>query len=193
MQPSEQDILSDYNALDITVPPDFFGWMRSNHAGETGAVWIYRGSACVVWSPRIRAMAAEHAETEENHLVVIRHLLPKDQQSWLLPLWRVMGFTLGFGSALFGYRAFCLTVEAVETFVEQHYQEQIDHLRPMPKHAALRQVLERCCAEEVHHQQDALRRLGPDQPIIPPSRIAQVWKKIVGTGSELAVHAAKRL
>ena len=42
-----------------------------------------------------------------------------------------MGFGLGFFSSLFGYSTFCVTINAVETFVEGHYMDQITMLKKM--------------------------------------------------------------
>ena len=35
-----ENILKQYNAIGINIPKFMIKWMRSNHAGETGAVWI---------------------------------------------------------------------------------------------------------------------------------------------------------
>ena len=37
-------IIEKYHATDVVVGDDFVEWIRSDHAGETGAVWIYKGS-----------------------------------------------------------------------------------------------------------------------------------------------------
>ncbi|MEO0444238.1 MAG: demethoxyubiquinone hydroxylase family protein [Pseudomonadota bacterium] len=121
----KQNILKQYGAQDLAVPQEFMPWMRSNHAGETGAVWIYKGAACAFWSKTIREMAKQHGKVEQQHLIVMASLVPKNQRSRLLLLWRIMGFGLGFVPSLFGYSAFCITIKAVETFVEQHYKQQI--------------------------------------------------------------------
>ena len=106
------------------LPEACIPWMRFNHAGETGAVWIYRGASLAFWSSRIRRMALEHGPTEQKHLQVIEAQLPARSRSRLLPLWRLLGFGLGLLPAIFGYRIFCLTIYAVETFVERHYLQQ---------------------------------------------------------------------
>ena len=104
---NRQAVLTDYSALHITVPTPLMAWMRSNHAGETGAVWIYMAASLAFWSVSIRKMATEHIQTEQHHLLVMTHLVPADQQSKLLLIWKIMGFTLGLFAALFGYTFFC--------------------------------------------------------------------------------------
>ncbi len=183
------EVLEDYGAQSVIVPDDMMAWMRSDHAGETGAVWIYIGARCAFWSPRIRRLSLEHGQTERRHLLVMEHLVPPTERSRLIPLWRLMGFTLGFLAALFGYRNFCHTIHAVETFVEQHYTAQINKLEQTQSHPALLAILQRCCSEEVHHQRDAHARTGHARP----GRIARGWAKLVGAGSELAVKAAMKV
>ena len=107
----ETNIIKKYNASNINVPDTMLNWMRSNHAGETGAVWIYMGAKCIFWNKKIQDMTKEHYETEKNHLIVMGHILPKSSHSKLLILWRILGFGLGFFSALLGYRFFCVTIQ----------------------------------------------------------------------------------
>ena len=182
-----ENILKKYNAIGINIPKFMIKWMRSNHAGETGAVWIYKGSSCVFWNKKISKMSKEHILTETNHLIVMENLLTSNEKSKLLFLWRIMGFVLGFLSAMFGYKFFCITVDAVETFVEKHYNEQIDYLLNNNLNYKLAMVLKKCCDEEIEHQQDARSRvLEKDE-----STFTNFWKKIVGSGSNMAVNVSK--
>ena len=182
-----KDILNKYNAVGLKVPKFMIKWMRSNHAGETGAVWIYKGASCIFWNKKIFKMSKEHILTETNHLILMENLLNSDERSKLLLLWRIMGFILGFSSALFGYKFFCITVDAVETFVEKHYNEQIDYLLNNNLNYKLAMVLKKCCDEEVEHQQDARSKVF-EQDV---SSFTNFWKKIVGSGSNMAVNVSK--
>ena len=186
---NRQAVLTDYSALHITVPTPLMAWMRSNHAGETGAVWIYMAASLAFWSVSIRKMATEHIRTEQQHLLVMTHLVPADQQSKLLLIWKIMGFTLGLFAALFGYTFFCLTISAVENFVEQHYNEQIDHLIKTQQSPSLLTLIQRCCEEEAQHKFDAEShfKLSSDSVWI------RGWLKLVKAGSSVAVEAAKRI
>ena len=48
-------------------------------------------------------------------------------------------------------------------------------------------VLKKCCDEEIEHQQDARSKvLEKDE-----SKITNFWKKIVGSGSNMAVNVSK--
>ena len=96
--------------------------LRSDHAGETGAVYIYRGILAVTRAPEVRAFARHHLATEQRHLEMMTQLLPREQHSRLLPLWRVAGWLTGMLPALFGPLAVYRTIDAVESFVDRHYE-----------------------------------------------------------------------
>jgi ubiquinone biosynthesis monooxygenase Coq7 len=168
--------------------PGLIGDLRSDHAGETGAVMIYRGILAGCRDPAVRAFAAEHMATEVRHLALMDALLPKRERSVLLPIWRVAGWLTGFLPALVGSNAIYATIDAVETFVDHHYEEQI---RKLPEHGpggALRAILVSCQADEVHHRDEA-RGLGE----VRRGMFLRAWSWAVGFGSASAVSAARRI
>ena len=167
--------------------PGLLGDLRSDHAGETGAVAIYRGILAATRHPAIQHFAREHLATEREHLAHMDALLPPSQRSALLPLWRLAGFLTGFLPGLFGPRAVYATIDAVETFVDQHYEEQVRKLPANGPGSALRALLIACQADEVRHRDEA-RAAGT-----AAGPMAQIWQWLVGTGSALAVKAARRI
>lgn len=162
--------------------------LRSDHAGETGAVVIYRGILAVSRDHEIRRFAEAHLETERRHLAEIEAVLPRRDRSLCLPLWRLAGFLTGALPALFGPRAVYATIAAVETFVDKHYAEQIKRLAPEGDHAALRALLETCRLDEVHHRDEAREALDAE-----PGALMALWCRTVGSGSALAVAVARRI
>ncbi|MBP6096994.1 MAG: demethoxyubiquinone hydroxylase family protein [Methyloversatilis sp.] len=170
------------------VPARMVGELRSDHAGETGAVWIYRGILAVTRDAQIREFAHRHLATEQRHLELIAVRLPALRRSVLLPAWRVAGFLTGALPALFGPHAVFCTIGAVETFVDHHYRQQVDLLAGDPDHAALRELLMTCQADECEHRDEALARAGG-----PPGWFTRRWCEVVGAGSALAVVLARRL
>lgn len=162
--------------------------LRSDHAGETGAVMIYRGILAVARDPALRDFAARHRATEQGHLDLLEALLPPARRSRLLPIWRVAGFLTGALPALFGPRAVHVTIDAVESFVDHHYQQQLDRLDAERIHPELRALLARCQAEEVEHRDEARALAGA-----PAGPLLRAWAWIVGAGSAAAVMAAKRV
>ena len=178
------------------------GEMRSNHAGETGAVWIYKGAQAAMKlrssPPRMHAFASEHLETERQHLALFDEMLPASALSRALPLWRLSGFMLGFLPALLHPRAFFCTIEAVERFVEEHYMCQINPLENSGQHHELVQLLRICCEEEVNHADEAASLWrggqGPQARMHPAlAATAQAWSSVVASGSKAAVWLAKRV
>ena len=170
------------------LPADMVGDLRSDHAGETGAVAIYRGMLWATRDTQVREFASHHLQTEQRHLEKMSALLPPLRRSILLPLWRVAGFLTGAVPALFGPQAVFATVSAVETFVDRHYQDQIDKLAGRVEYVELRQLLLACQQDELEHLSDASsRQMAPSNPAL------RLWCKTVGTGSVLAVWFARRV
>jgi ubiquinone biosynthesis monooxygenase Coq7 len=170
------------------LPAWLIGELRSDHAGETGAVMIYRGILAVSRDAGVRKFSERHKATEQGHLDLLEALLPPAQRSRLLPIWRIAGWLTGAIPALFGPRAVYATIDAVETFVDHHYQAQIDRLDAEAIHPDIRALLEHCRLEEVHHRDEAR-----EMEHAPASSLLRVWTKLVGAGSAAAVSAARRI
>ena len=173
------------------ITPALEAELRSDHAGETGAVQIYRGILAVSGNPAVRTFAEHHLATEQSHLDRIEQWLPPGRRSRLLPAWRVAGWVTGALPALFGPAAVYGTIAAVETFVDRHYQAQLDMIDALPPDAVrgeLRALLEECQADEVGHRDEA-RSLGPAGR---PGPLLAAWAAVVGSGSAFAVRLARR-
>ncbi len=170
------------------LPQWLVGELRSDHAGETGAVMIYRGILAVSRDPGVRQFSERHKATEQGHLDLLEALLPPAQRSRLLPIWRVAGWLTGAIPAVFGPRAVYATIAAVEPFVDHHYQEQIDRLDAEAIHADIRAMLEHCRLEEVHHRDEAR-----EMEEAPAGALLRFWAGLVGAGSAAAVSAARRI
>jgi ubiquinone biosynthesis monooxygenase Coq7 len=69
--------------------------LRTDHAGEAGAVMIYRGVLAVARDATLREFARHHLDTEARHLALIEAVVPGAGRSRLLPLWRVAGWLTG--------------------------------------------------------------------------------------------------
>ncbi len=176
--------------LHLEPPLDLPDWLvsdlRSDHAGETGAVYIYLGILSVSRDPAVIAFAREHLEVERNHLSTMDVLLRPKDRSIFLPLWRLAGFLTGFLPALFGSQVIFATVDAVESFVDQHYQEQLDQLSNHSRFSELAVLLDSFREDEVHHRNDARGRLNTKLPAT-----VRVWTWLVDRGSRAAVALAR--
>ena len=105
--------------------------LRVDHAGEYGAVRIYRGQLAVLGRRRGGAVIREMAANEREHLETFRSLLPKRRvrPSALQPLWHVAGFALGAATAMLGPKAAMACTVAVEEVIDDHYARQVDGAR----------------------------------------------------------------
>ena len=179
------------------LPVALIADLRTDHAGESGAVMIYRGILAITRDAGVRHFAQAHLATEAGHLGKIEPLLALQHRSRLLPLWRMAGWLTGALPALVGPRAVYATIEAVETFVDQHYAEQLESIdrhdpgRIDPPLQSLRALLEACRGDEVAHRDEAatLFALGGK----PPSMALRAWVWSVGIGSRVAVKICHRV
>ncbi len=172
----------------LPLTPALISDLQSDHAGEAGAVQIYRGMLAVSRDEAVRQFAMAHIRTEMRHLRFFERWLPKRHHSRLLPVWRAAGWLLGATSALFGRQAVFRTVGAVETFVEDHYLAQIHNMESTRGLEPLVAVLRDFCADEVHHRSDADARLTRTG-----GAIARFWAYLIATGSALGVRVARRI
>lgn len=178
--------------------------LRTDHAGETGAVMIYRGILAVSRDPALREFAQHHLETEERHLSLVEERVPSRLRSWLLPLWRFSGWLTGALPACFGPRAVYATIQTVETFVNHHYAVQIKFIDDFSQQASndkkideaaaeianelqsLRDLLEQCRLDEVVHRDDAAGRWDGRSGFL-----LSMWRVVVARGSEAAVSVCR--
>ena len=172
--------------------------LSSNLAGETGAVYIYKGALSALNIRPINADVLEfcqsHMVNESSHLRMFQYIVPHGKHTRLLPIWKMAGWTLGFLPTLLGgSRALYVTVEAVETFVEEHFQEQIVFLKSQNQCPHLVQLLEHCCEDEVHHKEDAARRLLHGSDCEFDAWWVKPWAVVVNGGSAFAAQIARRV
>ncbi|ADP98501.1 demethoxyubiquinone hydroxylase family protein [Marinobacter adhaerens] len=173
----------------VGVSRQFEQELRCSHAGETGAVWIYRGILATRPQKELLDFATEHLASESEHLRFFNQLQCCYRPSLLLPLWRLAGFLTGLIPALMGKQAVFATIEAVETFVDLHYQEQIKTLSPHAWRESERAILagfETCRLDEVHHRDEAGQYRSAEA-----SLVLRLWTGLVGAGSKAAVQFAR--
>ena len=186
-------------------PPDNAAWQRTlaamvrvNHAGEYGAVRIYRGQLALLGKARsakklaaaTRSMAAQEERHEQWFAEELRAraLAP----SALLPLWHGMGFALGVGTAFLGARAAHACTEAVEEVIDEHYRRQLELLRTRAPQSAkderkLRAKIARAHKEELAHRDYARAEGAAEAPAY------RLLHGIIKTGCRLAIAASSRI
>lgn len=167
--------------------------LRASHAGETGAVWIYRGILAANWIMRdddVRIFAQQHLGTEKRHLAGFEEIIHHFRGSFLLVLWSVAGFITGALPALFGRNYVFYTVYCVESFVDEHYREQIELLRTdrHPVMVSFIKHMKDYHADECYHMHEALESMTTQ-----PTRFIKWWGMLIGKGSASAVVLAKKI
>ncbi|MBK6975020.1 MAG: demethoxyubiquinone hydroxylase family protein [Sterolibacteriaceae bacterium] len=175
--------------------PTLVADLRSDHAGESGAVMIYRGILAITRDAGVRHFAQQHLAAEARHLSQIEPLLAPQQPSRLLPLWHVAGWLTGALPARVGPRMVYATIEAVETFFDQHYAEQIESIDPHDPHSShpplqsVRALLQACRSDEIAHRDEAPALFAAGGR--PASLALRCWVWSVGAGSRVAVKICR--
>ena len=165
--------------------------LRVDHAGELGAVHIYRGQQAVLGKARgherVTGQLAEMEGHEAVHLARFDALLNehKVRPTLLAPLWRAAGFALGAGTALLGDKAAHACTEAVETVIEGHYASQIAELAD--RNPELAAELTKFRDEELAHRDIALEEGAKDAPGYP------VLAALIRAGCKAAIKISEKV
>ena len=108
--------------------------IRVDHAGERGAIKIYEGQLLALKTLKDDSVLKDKIEKmkkhEQEHLEYFEKEIHKRKikPTYLLPLWDIMGVTLGFSTAMLGKKAAMLCTASVEEVIEHHYQNQLEKL-----------------------------------------------------------------
>ena len=165
--------------------------IRVDHAGEYGAVQIYRGQRAVFDRIESRSHAARliagMEEGEREHLDTFDRLIAERQvrPTLMAPIWRVAGFGLGAVTALMGERAAHACTEAVEEVIEEHYAGQSAELKGVD--AELKHVVDRFRADESAHRQTAIDQGARNAPGYP------VLAAVIRFGCRAAIRISEKI
>lgn len=163
--------------------------MKVNHAGEQGAVCIYRGQRWVATliAPSLVAELAENQAHEERHRAIFAAELARRGVRRCRSYWpcALGGATLGIVTALLGRRAIAATTVAVERVVLRHLDEQRAALQAIDVHAVA--AIDDIAREEQAHHDASLRALGT------ASRPLVLLMAIVSGSSEAVIWLGMRL
>lgn len=166
--------------------------IRVDHAGEYGAVAIYRGQRAVFGDlphkRRIADQLREMEEEEQAHLDAFDGLLRSHntRPTALAPVWNIAGQALGIGTALLGDKAAHACTEAVETVIEQHYADQVTELRAMGEDE-LANLFDKFREEEVAHRDLAVDEGARDATAYP------LLSAFIKSGCKVVIKIAERI
>lgn len=161
--------------------------IRVNHAGEFGAKQIYAGQLAVLGHTDVGDTLRHMAEQEEAHLAYFDAELKKRRirPTAMHPLWRVMGFALGAGTALLGKEAAMACTVAVEEVIDAHYEEQVQKLPA--SEAALKKKILKFQAEELEHRDIGLEHDAERAPAY------ELLYRAISGGCKAAIAISKRV
>jgi 3-demethoxyubiquinol 3-hydroxylase len=166
--------------------------LRVDHAGEYGAVAIYRGQLAVfgrrAGRERITGQLTEMAHQEQAHLDAFDKLLAagRVRPTALSPVWNAAGFALGAATALLGEKAAHACTEAVETVIEEHYGDQVAELEAAGD-AELASKLAKFRDEEIAHKDLAAAEGASEAPGYA------VLTALIRTGCRLAIRISEKV
>ena len=165
--------------------------LRVDHAGEYGAVAIYRGQRAVFerldHKSGIAEEIADMEAGEAEHLKTFDRLLAerKIRPTALAPFWNAAGFGLGAVTALMGEKAAMAATAAVEDVIEKHYAEQIDELRE--EEPALAETVRQFREDELGHKATAEAAGANEAPGY------NLLSAVIGAGCRAAIRIAEKI
>jgi ubiquinone biosynthesis monooxygenase Coq7 len=122
----------------------------------------------------------EHCNYFENE-IKIRNIKPTK----LMPLWDLLGVGLGFGSTLLGKKAAMLCTASVEEVIDEHYEKQINQLKPDEK--ILKEKIKKFRLDELHHKDIAYEKGATKKGLY------KILDRIIKTGSKVAINISEKI
>ena len=165
--------------------------IRVDHAGERGAIKIYEGQLLalktIVQDNELKDKIEEMKEHEKEHLEYFEKEIQKRsiKPTHLLPLWDLMGITLGFGTAILGKKAAMLCTASVEEVIEDHYQNQIKKIGN--DEMELKAKIEKFKSDEIEHKNIAYESGATNKGLY------SLMDKVIRTGSRIAITISEKI
>ena len=164
--------------------------IRVDHAGERGAIKIYEGQLLALKTIKqdndLKDKIEEMKEQEKEHLEYFEKEIQKRKikPTYLLPVWDLMGITLGFGTALLGKKAAMLCTASVEEVIDEHYQNQLKKIGDDEEN--LKEKIEKFRIDEVEHKNIAYEAGATNKGFY------SIMDKIIRTGSRIAITISEK-
>lgn len=137
--------------------------LKVNHAGEFGAIRIYRAQIYVsrYLHKDLLAFLTDTVSHEIDHCRIFREAMTKrrSRPCYAMWLWGLGGSALGLITALMGKNAIMVCTAAVERTVHRHLEEQIEFLTGRDE--ALKAAIAEIQAQELGHLRHAEAYIRP--------------------------------
>ena len=165
--------------------------IRVDHAGERGAIKIYEGQLLALktfkQNASLKRKIEEMKEHEREHYEYFDNEIKKRniEPTKLLPLWDIMGVTLGFGTAMLGEKAAMLCTASVEEVIDGHYKDQTYKLGKDEK--KLKDKIMKFRQDELDHKNIAYDNGATKEGFYT------IIDKVIKTGSKLAIKISEKI
>ena len=165
--------------------------IRVDHAGERGAIKIYEGQLLALKTFKqdedLKRKIEEMKEHEKEHYEFFKDQIKKRniKPTKLLPMWDLLGVTLGFGTAMLGKKAAMLCTASVEEVIDQHYKDQTYKLGEDEKD--LKKKIMKFRDDELHHK-DIAYDYGATK-----KGLYSILDKVIKTSSRVAIAISEKI
>jgi 3-demethoxyubiquinol 3-hydroxylase len=166
-------------------------FIRVDHAGERGAIKIYEGQLLAlntfVNDDSLKKTIEEMKLHEKEHCDFFENEIKKRKISptKLLPLWDLLGVSLGFGSTLLGKKAAMLCTASVEEVIDEHYLDQIKQLGDDEKN--LKKKITKFRQDELNHKDIAYEKGATKKGAY------SILDLMIKTGSKIAINISEKI
>ncbi len=165
--------------------------IRVDHAGERGAIKIYEGQLLALntfkKNEKMKKMIEDMKEHEREHFEYFDKQIQKRniKPTIFLPIWDLLGVTLGFGTTMLGEKAAMLCTASVEEVIDGHYKDQLDKLGDDEKE--LKKSISKFRDDEIDHKNIAYEEGATKKGIY------FILDKIIQTSSRVAIKVSEKV
>ena len=165
--------------------------IRVDHAGERGAIKIYEGQLLALKTfkqdENLKKQIEEMKEHEKEHYEFFDQEIQKRNISptKLLPVWDLLGVTLGFGTAMLGKKAAMLCTASVEEVIDDHYKNQTYKLKEDEKE--LKNKINKFRDDELNHKDIAYEGGATEEGLYG------LLDKLIKTSSRIAIKISEKI
>ena len=165
--------------------------IRVDHAGERGAIKIYEGQLLALQTFKqdedLKKQIEEMKEHEKEHYNFFDQEIRKRniKPTKLLPLWDLLGISLGFGTAMLGKKAAMLCTASVEEVIDDHYKNQTYKLKDDEKE--LKNIISKFRDDELAHKDIAYEGGATKEGLYG------ILDKVIKTSSHLAIKISEKI
>ena len=165
--------------------------IRVDHAGERGAIKIYEGQLLALQTFKqdedLKKQIEEMKEHEKEHYNFFDQEIRKRniKPTKLLPLWDLLGISLGFGTAMLGKKAAMLCTASVEEVIDDHYKNQTYKLKDDEKE--LKNIISKFRDDELAHKDMAYEGGATKEGLYG------LLDKVIKTSSRLAIKISEKI